>query len=663
MQDGRGTFDSHQTEYRPDIDGLRAVAVLSVITYHLKSQLLPGGYLGVDIFFVLSGYLITNVIYREALNRKFSIARFYERRVRRIMPALLSLLIVVSVLAITLLLPIDLNGYAKSVFATLAFVANMYFWGDTGYFMQIAAEKPLLHVWSLGVEEQFYIIFPLLVVLCIRWRRSALLPIISTLVMLSLLANILADRVGMGGGAFYFLPTRAWELGAGALLALAPSAKIASSWARHALALLAAVFIVASLFYTGVTQANFVPAALWVVLGTTLAIFLGSAGGSWLTLALSKSVLVWIGLISYSLYLWHWPILVFTRYYLVQNSLSSAQAALAVLLMFALATLSWRYIERPFRNRSMKIGTVLIWVACGCAIPAIASVAILALHGIPSRFNEDSARIASAVRAEYHCSLNNRISFGALGACSLSLPSHNLADATVALFGNSHAQMYAPLVADILRVNNEKGILVPMPVCRPMPDLNDSLKCMAIAAKNLSAIDALPSIHVVVLSMTWDPPRYTPNGEVPKGKEQLLFLESLDRLIEDLKQHGKTVALIGPLASPETEFPSIVARQLVFRHKIDEPLFTPESTFMAQKGYIIDHYASRGDIVFIRPDRMQCIQNKCDFIRDGASFFADDHHVVETALPFFRPAFEAGLKQVFLLSSNSQMKIISQPAR
>lgn len=663
MQDGRGSFDSHQTEYRPDIDGLRAVAVLSVIMYHLKSQLLPGGYLGVDIFFVLSGFLITNVIYREALNGKFSIARFYERRVRRIMPALLALLIAVSVLAFALLLPIDLTGYAKSVFATLGFVANMYFWGDTGYFMQIAAEKPLLHVWSLGVEEQFYIIFPLLVVMCIRWRRSALLPIISALVMLSLLANILADRVGMGGGAFYFLPTRAWELGAGALLALAPSAKVANSGARHVLALLAAVFIIASLCFTGVAHANFVPAALWVVLGTTLAIFLGSAGGSWLTLVLSRSVLVWIGLISYSLYLWHWPILVFTRYYLVNNSLSTVEAAMAVLLMFALATLSWHYVERPFRNRSMKIGTVLVWVACGCVGPAIAAAAILTYHGFPSRFNEDTERIASAVRAEYHCSLNNRISFGALGACSLSLPSHNLADARVALFGNSHAQMYAPLVSDILHENNERGILVPMPVCRPMPDLNDSLKCMAIATKNLAAIDAQPDIHLVILGMTWDPPMYTRDGEVPKGKEQQYFIDSLDRLIEDLKQHGKTVALIGPLSTPDTNFPSIVARQLAFRHKIDEPLFAPESTFMAQKGYIIDHFASRSDIVFIRPDRAQCIQGKCDFIRDGASFFADDHHIVETALPFFRSIFEPGLKQAFLLSSQSPIKTTDRPAR
>jgi peptidoglycan/LPS O-acetylase OafA/YrhL len=177
----------------------------------------------------LSGFLITTIIWREALNGKFSISRFYERRVRRIMPALLVVLIAVTACALALLLPIDLIGYAKSVFASLAFAANIYFWRDTDYFSQQAQQKPLLHVWSLGIEEQFYIVFPLLVILCIRWRRSALLPLASALVLLSLLANILCLQHGAEWPAFYLLPMRAWELGTGALLALAPFARAAAA--------------------------------------------------------------------------------------------------------------------------------------------------------------------------------------------------------------------------------------------------------------------------------------------------------------------------------------------------------------------------------------------------------------------------------------------------
>jgi peptidoglycan/LPS O-acetylase OafA/YrhL len=648
MLDGRGTADSHQAAYRPDLDGLRAVAVLSVIAFHLSPKLLRGGYLGVDIFFVLSGYLITNIIWREALNGRFSIARFYERRVRRIMPALLVTLIAVSACAIALLLPIDLKGYAKSVFASLAFVANVYFWRDTDYFSQQAQEKPLLHVWSLGIEEQFYIVFPLLVILCIKWRRSALLPLASALVLLSLLANIFCLRHGAEWPAFYLLPMRAWELGTGALLALAPSAKAAGPLLRHTLALLAAVLLLTGLAFNGVLSPASVPAALSVVIGTALAINLGSIGGSWLTQVLSATALVWVGLISYSLYLWHWPILVFAWYYLVRDSLSPVESLIAVSLMFALAGLSWRFVERPFRDRSMKIGRVLVWVGCGSAAVALTAGAVLAWNGFPLRFSADVARVNSAVGAEYRCGLTAYISFGAMHACAMSLPSHNPEDATVALFGNSHAQMYAPLVSEILQANHERGILVPLNSCKPMPDLNGSKRCMALAAMDLHAIEATQGIRIVILSMSWDPPTLTPTGAVPKGHETEFLIASLDRLIDDLKQHGKTVVLVGPLATPETEEPSIVARQMAFHHRVDEPVSVPEQTFMAKQGEILAHYSARGDILFIRPDRVQCELGTCDYIRDGASIFADYSHVAEAALPLFRPVFEPALRQAFL---------------
>ena len=650
MQDRRGSADSHQTNYRADLDGLRAVAVLSVIAFHLSSKILPGGYLGVDIFFVLSGYLITNVIWREALNKQFSIARFYERRIRRILPALLSLLIVVSALAILLLLPIDLKGYAHSVLASLSFVANIYFWRDTNYFAQIAQNKPLLHVWSLGVEEQFYIIFPLLVVLCIRWRRSAMLPISVALVLLSLLVNIVAIRSNVSGAAFYLLPTRAWELGAGACLALAPLGRVANPWIRHILGLVAGTLIVASLCLKDITLGGMVPDAFWVVIGATLAIYLGTNASSWLTVALSTNVLVWIGLISYSLYLWHWPIFVFSHYYLVQPSLTPVQAAIAVALTFVLATLSWRYIERPFRNRSMAIGKVLVWVGCGYLVCIAAATSVFAFKGFPARFSPEAARINGAVGAEYRCSLSDYIAFGDLHACPMSLPSRNPAAATFVLLGNSHAQMLSPIVADFLRENNERGLLIPLNGCRPMPDLNISTDCMNSAATNVKAVDSLPHVRGVILAMSWDPPKLTPEGPVPNGQETKYLIESLDRLIDHFKQEGKTVVLVGPIAIPNSETASIVAREMSFHHNVDEPLFAPQTTFMAKEGEVILHFFKRDDIVFIRPDLIQCEHGQCDYIRNGMSFFADDNHIAEGALPMFRPAFEPGLAEALARS-------------
>jgi hypothetical protein len=181
-----------------------------------------------------------------------------------------------------------------------------------------------------------------------------------------------------------------------------------------------------------------------------------------------------------------------------------------------------------------------------------------------------------------------------------------------------------------------------------MPDLNLSTECMTSAAENLHALESLPSLHAVIIAMSWDPPWNTPSGAVPKGRESEYVIASLDRLIDEFEQRGITVVLFGPLATPNEDTASIVARQMAFHRPVDEPLYAPESAFLDKEGDIIAHYADRSDIVFIRPDQIQCNTGKCDFIRDGASLFADDSHLAEAALPLFRPVFEPGLKQAFI---------------
>jgi len=226
----------------------------------------------------------------------------------------------------------------------------------------------------------------------------------------------------------------------------------------------------------------------------------------------------------------------------------------------------------------------------------------------------------------------------------------------VVLLGNSHAQMYAPLVSSIVQENNERGILAALNVCLPLPDFNQGPACMELASKNLSAIEGLPRVRVVIVSMNWEwKPHslFTPAGEVPAEIQSKLLIENVDRLISELEQLGKTVVLVGPISPPGFDFPSIVGRELAFRDRISEPLFLPESAFLLRQGAVIEHYSSRPDIVFIRPDRIQCELGRCDYIRDGTSLFADDNHIAAPALPLFRPVFEPGLKQAFIRAGQS----------
>jgi peptidoglycan/LPS O-acetylase OafA/YrhL len=643
--DDRGSADSRSTRYRPHIDGLRAVAVLSVIAYHMSAFSLRGGYLGVDSFFVISGFLITSVIWREARNMEFSILRFYERRIRRIMPALLLVLAVAAVLSTLVLLPVDLAGFARSLLASLGFSANIYFWRDTNYFTQLANERPLLHLWSLGVEEQFYILFPIMVVLFAKRRASILLPLLVFCASLSLIADVVAIRAGADIPAFYLLPTRAWEIGAGCIVALAPL-KVPSGLFRVALEVLAGLFLIIGLVFNGPQLwRSVIPPALWVVAGTSLIIYFGEASASWLTRALSLQVLVGIGVMSYSLYLWHWPILVFARYYFVKEDFSLIGAVGLLILMLGCAVFSWRYVERPFRNRRMPIRSTLVWVASVATCLLIVAVVLIRNNGFPSRFNPSITKINAAVGSEFRCSLSETFPFGGYRACLIGTPAISTKNVTVALVGNSHAQMYAPLVSDILKKKKQGAILAHLNGCLPMPDLNISRSCLEEAAKNVEAVESLPHVRLIILGTTWNltDSMISPSGAVRGAEVPLAFSASLDRLIDRFQHDGKAVVLIGPIAYPNYDSASVVGRQMAFGRPINEPLSRPVDEYLAEYGEVLTHFTSRRDITFIRPDRIQCVDGKCDFFRNGVPLFADSDHLAQVSLDIFRPAFESAL--------------------
>jgi peptidoglycan/LPS O-acetylase OafA/YrhL len=630
--------------YRKDVDGLRAVAVLSVVAYHISHALLPGGYLGVDMFFVISGFLITSIIWRETLAGDFSIVRFYDRRIRRIMPALVLMSAVVTGAAIVLLLPADLMGYSKSLLATVGFVANVYFWRDTNYFSRAAEEKPLLHLWSLGVEEQFYILLPLILLLLGRFWRRGVLFTIALLAIGSFVLNVAALLVGAESPAFFLLPTRVWELGLGAVLAVLPTRFSPRGMLAEGFAVAGGLLVLAGLAHPS-PVIPFSPVALPVVVGVTFLILAGRQDTPLANRLLALRPIVLVGLISYSLYLWHWPIIVLGKYYLARD-FTHQEVALALLCMMVCATASWRFVERPFRSGAMPMRTVRHAAFAGISVLVLAAAVLFATRGLPSRLSKDASLINSAVGTNYRCPVSDYIVFGRARACSMNLPSRDPSDADVVLLGNSHAQMYAPVWESILVDRGKTGLLVPVNACLPTVRANISQSCIDAARANLDAIVRLQRVETVILGLTWEHAvdgLVNASGSQESNDDSRSLIAAIDDLIDQLRGAGKEVVLIGPIAQPGWDVASVVSRQLAFGHPFDRPHNVPVAEFEARFGVALRHFESREDISFVRPDRVQCPAEKCEYFMDGRSLFADSNHVAMQALGNFRPLFDAAM--------------------
>lgn len=348
--------DGH-LRYRPELDGLRALAVLAVIFFHADPAWLPGGFIGVDVFFVISGYLITTLLLGELSLGQFSLARFYERRARRILPALFIVLTTCLVASFFMMLPGALDDFAKSLIAVPLFISNVYFWSAHGYFDATTAIKPLLHTWSLGIEEQYYLAFPLLLAFFWRGGRQQVFWFLLLATLLSLGFSEYGWRFRPMAN-FYLIPFRAWELLSGSLLALAafnkPLHERLDNWAEfHASAFVANV----GLLMIGTSFALFDKTTpfpsllgLFPILGAVFVIGF-CRKGSLATRILSHKILVSIGLVSYSAYLWHHPLFAFAR--IISLNVVPWEASLVLIaLTFGVAFLSWHFIEKPFRRRT-----------------------------------------------------------------------------------------------------------------------------------------------------------------------------------------------------------------------------------------------------------------------------------------------------------------------
>ncbi|HKT75075.1 MAG TPA: acyltransferase family protein [Steroidobacteraceae bacterium] len=435
-------------KYRADIDGLRAVAVVSVVLFHAHVPGISGGFVGVDVFFVISGYLICSLIAGELSAGKFSIVQFYERRCRRILPALFAMLAIVAALSSVVLLPPDLLELNGSLISSVTFVSNIFFWHNANYFAGASAFKPLLHTWSLGVEEQFYIFMPLILMLLSRGHRPKYALGLTSLAVASFALNVWTlNRAPTAD--FYLLPTRFWELTVGALGALATPVGLQSRAMREVVGL-GGVTLCASAIVL-LSEASPFPGwrAALPCMGAALIIYQGRCGTSIVTRALSARPCVFIGQISYSLYLWHWPLLALARYEVATRELTPGEIAGLLLTSFLAAVLSWHFVERPFRNR-VRISSPAVVKVCGVASVVLLTmgVAQIRAHGYSLRYPEFKRQHIEG-RSEYRaseCFLQETQDFSAWRGQECFLTRGH--GTNVLLWGDSYAAHYAPGIVD-----------------------------------------------------------------------------------------------------------------------------------------------------------------------------------------------------------------------
>lgn len=525
--------------YRPDIDGLRAVAVLSVLFFHAGLPPFFGGFVGVDIFFVISGYLITGILLTDMERGRYSIAHFYERRIRRIFPALYATIAFTLIGATILFSAVDLQQLYDSIAWLAVFASNVYFLNNSGYFDAAAEQNAILQTWSLAIEEQFYVVFPIALAFLQhrvpRWTKWIVLAV----AIASLLFSIaIVDRDART--AFFSTPGRIWELMTGALLALGLLPAVQGAAARNAAAAVGAAMIAGSIVLL-TAETPFPGAyALPACLGTALVIWANTSGPTPIGAFLSTRPMVFVGLISYSLYLLHWPVLVFARYWL-RDEFGLPYALIALAIAFVASVACWRYIETPFRNRSLPLTRNALFGG------ALALIATLSLGGLlASRFyegqltNSELEMMAQRERSSRDaCLIKDTQTLKDWPAASCSAAGAD----TIAIWGDSFAAHYFPALRKFAAENGRGLLLLSESSCPPIAGLvvPNRKGCDTFNREVLEKLKAeKPSL--VILSADWmiyEKKKTVAEAMVDK-------YELLAKTIAELKSAGMHVLVIGP---------------------------------------------------------------------------------------------------------------------
>jgi peptidoglycan/LPS O-acetylase OafA/YrhL len=607
--------------YRADIDGLRALAVVSVILFHTNIPGFSGGFVGVDIFFVISGFLITSIILKEVETDRFSITKFYERRVRRIFPALFPVIAATVVTGAYWLSPRALKELGSSVVATTLFASNILFWHESGYFDAPSLQKPLLHTWSLAVEEQFYLFYPLLLVFIRKFLKGDYFRWLALLLTVSFLVSIYAVT-SKPQIAFYWLPPRAWELLVGAMIALDVLPELGNRTLRNLLSLTGTGMMLCSIFlYQESTPFPGMSAAL-PVLGAGLVIYVGRHGDNVMKKFYEFRPVVLIGLLSYSLYLWHWPVIVFTKY-AVMRELATPEKLLIVLSVFAFSYLSWKYIETPFRLKPPilpETSRLFTLSALTMLATIITGSLIMLQEGFPARLGLSSAKNPDFVSEAYTNvgldrirQIGKPILIGKKGQAPSFL-----------IWGDSHAESLAPGMSVISEKNGKTGLVLTGPGVPPLVEVGSGKNVNSESDEfNKEVIGYLArhtEIKTVFLAACWSYTNDTP-----------WFKQSISRTIEKLVSMNRNVVIVADVPFLPKDLQQ--AQSVAWRNSKEITQFdgvSHEDYLKSCKPLLdaIGGYIGNNTVSIIRPgDCLYDRDNRIVLIKDNRLLYDDDNHL------------------------------------